>query len=445
MNPDLAYRLHTDWARAASRPGTNHHNWFTQRTKQSCTARKPETGEPGWRQFTTATDTVEAMRRVGPFTQVSFAVDYTPAVETDQVGLPGDVYAPLPQEPAAGSVTSDIIMVPEPVYTMGSLSSLASAPTYYVSTDMVTVMEVAAGAFDDFDTMPRLPAPSGFVVLARPIEVPDTFGTQLIHAFAWNRWGQTSTSLGVPGDVGDIWSFSSRMHPHESDPVVNEARKVWPSKSSWRNDPDLLPGYADRFLVGDPVGPLTEDVALARTKAQIVQEMRDSWKRRHDAEGDQVAPDPATWEAMLTTCQARIDQAVVRHRLQGSARIAGRMQPYLAAFILLLTQQITQAREERATDEAVRLAHKVTPHRPSQVTVVDVRRSTRRDLGASGEQTTGAESHRVLDHRHLVGSHWKWQPYGPQRALRRRIFVAGYVRGPEDKPLRVTPRVTRLS
>jgi hypothetical protein len=40
-------------------------------------------------------------------------------------------------------------------------------------------------------------------------------------------------------------------------------------------------------------------------------------------------------------------------------------------------------------------------------------------------------------HRWLVRGHWRLQPYGPQRSLRRPTWIDPYVKGPEDKPLDV--------
>lgn len=38
-------------------------------------------------------------------------------------------------------------------------------------------------------------------------------------------------------------------------------------------------------------------------------------------------------------------------------------------------------------------------------------------------------------HRFVVRGHWKQQPYGPDRALRRTTWVASYIKGPEGAPL----------
>ena len=39
----------------------------------------------------------------------------------------------------------------------------------------------------------------------------------------------------------------------------------------------------------------------------------------------------------------------------------------------------------------------------------------------------------------MVRGHWRQQACGPNRTLRKRIFVAEHSAGPSDKPLRVRP------
>lgn len=436
MNPEKAYEAHTDWARAALRPGTSHHRWFQSRLRSGCTP----LGDGGsFRQFMGGDDSIESMRAFGPTVEVSMIVKDNPE-GSHPPRMSTDVYTPEPPAPAAGSLATRIIAAREEVYTQATPTMLASAPTYYVTADMVTVLEVAAAAFDDTDRMPSLPCSSGFVMLARPLVVPDDRGDQLVHAFAWTTWGKALTLFGTPGQVGEVWSFASRAD--RDDPMVVEARHEWDSATAWRRDPDLLPLYGDRFITGGRVGGLRDDLAHVQAVQQARRWLFDQSRKFHndpDSFSDQFEP-------LLQRAQGRIERDLQRLRAEHGDRQVGRMQPYLAAFVLLLTQQITAAEPVSPPADAVRRAHKVRPPRPSTVTVVDVRHRHRDpdQSGTRGLVSADGVSRRALDHRHLVGSHWKWQPWGPERSLRRRIFVAGYVRGPEDKPLKVTPRVTRL-
>lgn len=48
---------------------------------------------------------------------------------------------------------------------------------------------------------------------------------------------------------------------------------------------------------------------------------------------------------------------------------------------------------------------------------------------------------RQWTHRWLVHGHWRWQPHGPGRTLRRLTYIRPHVKGPDDLPLRVPTRV----
>jgi hypothetical protein len=49
--------------------------------------------------------------------------------------------------------------------------------------------------------------------------------------------------------------------------------------------------------------------------------------------------------------------------------------------------------------------------------------------------------HVEWSHRWLVGAHWRNQPYGPGRSLRRPTLILPYVKGPKDKPLEIREKV----
>jgi hypothetical protein len=434
VNPDEAYRLHTDWARAINRPGTGPAAWFERRIEDNFDRGPMTQGE--FRRFGEA-QTIDAMRRTGPIRGTAYVVGYERTNGASAGELPGDVYAQA-AEPDTMSIETSDLLVPRHVYTPITVDALSSAPTYYVTRDMCTVIEAAAAAFDQFDLMPRMPVPTGFVVLSRPIELPMGDGApQQVRAFAWNTWGTVTTSLGTPGRTGEVWTFSSRKRDGGMQ-IVADARESWPSRKAWQDDPDLLPCFTDLFVEGAPFPAITEPAAVAHARSRSREWFQTAYPipRRN---GEPVAPTAEEWEGQLAALRAREDQYLAEESEQFAGKSYGFWQPYLAAFVLLLTQQITVADKQPVSPSTARLGGQVSRTRPTDVTVVDVRHPKRSgEPGASG--TRGP-----LTSRHLVGSHWKWQPYGEGRALRRRIFVSGYVRGPEDAPLVVKPRVTRLS
>lgn len=71
-----------------------------------------------------------------------------------------------------------------------------------------------------------------------------------------------------------------------------------------------------------------------------------------------------------------------------------------------------------------------------EVVLIDVLRPP----GAAGDQQATAKR-KDFDHRWWVRGHWKMQPYGPRRELRKIIYIEPHTAGPDDKPLSKTPRV----
>jgi hypothetical protein len=438
MNPDEAYRLHTDWVRAVRDDSSNHAAWMRRRVDELAAASPTgahfrRLGEP---------QTLASFRRTGPLMDTRTVVGYEPAAGVDVNELPTDVYDIASVEPEPGTVSAEQIAVPLDIYSAVTIDALASAPTYYVTENMTTVMEHAAAAFDDTDLMPRMPTRNGFVVLARPILLPLGDGKfEPVRAFAWNTWGDIGTSMGTKGQCGDVWTFSSRKHD-AGFTQVDQAHELWTSKKAWRDDPDLLPSFCDWLITGTSIPPTSESAAEADARARAYQWFVQRTQPKVDpATGKMTMPDAERWSALLTAAEARQDQFLAEETAKDSKSRYGYFQPYLAAFVLLLTQQITVADKQPASATSVRLAGRVSQHRPSDVTVVDLRPRKRTDSESAAEPGKRGP---VTVH-HWVDGHWKWQPYGAKRSLRRRIYLSGYDRGPEDQPLVVKPRVKRLS
>lgn len=49
-----------------------------------------------------------------------------------------------------------------------------------------------------------------------------------------------------------------------------------------------------------------------------------------------------------------------------------------------------------------------------------------------------------MQKREWVGEHWKQQAFGPGRSQRKLIYVAPYLRAPDDKPIRASGTVRVL-
>ncbi len=94
------------------------------------------------------------------------------------------------------------------------------------------------------------------------------------------------------------------------------------------------------------------------------------------------------------------------------------------------TERVPQQRHSRKADERAKIE-------PKPVTVIALRRV--HGEGASSGDGEG----RDYSHRWIVGGHWRNQWY-PSREVHRPVWIAPYVKGPDDKPLVLKERVTSL-
>lgn len=87
--------------------------------------------------------------------------------------------------------------------------------------------------------------------------------------------------------------------------------------------------------------------------------------------------------------------------------------------------------ERHARKELIRNGFKGTP----TLRVIQLRKSEAREH-VPGMET---ETHRTYSCQWVVHGHWRNQTFGPKRGQHRLQFIMPYVKGPDDKPLRVAP------
>jgi hypothetical protein len=118
----------------------------------------------------------------------------------------------------------------------------------------------------------------------------------------------------------------------------------------------------------------------------------------------------------------------------------------LVATWLLIGQRMTETVPANV-DKTIRRAYQRSGRPVPQVQLVRIRgtaatRLTRRDDRpgpVSGRQQSPHE------YRWWVKAHWRQQPYGPGRALRRPLLVLPQLRGPDDKPIKASTVVRTLT
>lgn len=95
------------------------------------------------------------------------------------------------------------------------------------------------------------------------------------------------------------------------------------------------------------------------------------------------------------------------------------------ALCFLLRQRVAET-ETVMPDRAARRRAQREGKEPPPVRVISIR-----GVGTGG---TG-DGQREYHHRWIVRGHWRMQPCGPNRSLRRPTWVTPYVKGPDDAPL----------
>lgn len=110
----------------------------------------------------------------------------------------------------------------------------------------------------------------------------------------------------------------------------------------------------------------------------------------------------------------------------------------LAAAWLLMQQPTLVERRSERPDKATARAYGRLGQPSPDVTVVDLRRAYA--LDAREEDGTQLDGRRYR-HRWVVQGHWRDQPYGPERAMRRKTWIPAHIKGPDGAPMLATERV----
>lgn len=107
-----------------------------------------------------------------------------------------------------------------------------------------------------------------------------------------------------------------------------------------------------------------------------------------------------------------------------------------AAWAMMMTPTVVQRRALDPATGAVTRTDGPPATDPRRVTLIDLR--PMRNVDADREP---GESGRVYRHRWVVRGHWREQPHGPGRELRRTTWIPTYTKGPAGAPLLATEKV----
>ncbi|MGM1061393.1 hypothetical protein [Saccharothrix sp. Mg75] len=288
-----------------------------------------------------------------------------------------------------GRFSLDLIRSPRPeraarLILDGERERLAEAALYWVSPEMTQVATAAASTLPEDLRIDEThqPAEQGFIVFAEPIGsyLGDVLGDRRVDIAAAS-WGPL---VGKPDATG-VTFYSVR-------------------------DLDYV-RYSLTRIFGQPPKRAELDAAIRTTPEWL-------WDNEITLHHGSTIADLHLIQELSTLL---IGQAVV---------------PWLkvlyAAWLLMTQPGISQT--EHVTPNR-RLQRRSTREgmRTSEVRIVHVHRRHRDK--PTDDQSSGTDERRYTV-RWLVRGHWRNQPHGPGRSLRRLVWINPQIRGPQDKPLK---------
>ncbi|MGW4295621.1 hypothetical protein ACWEH1_21575 [Micromonospora chersina] len=113
----------------------------------------------------------------------------------------------------------------------------------------------------------------------------------------------------------------------------------------------------------------------------------------------------------------------------------------LLATWLLVTQQAANVTTAEV-DKAVRKSYARTNRPTPEVRIVRIR--AKGSTTPTGIRSAPGDSGRSQTRRLWVSGHWRNQPYGPGRALRRPVYINPFLRGPDNAPIQLSTTVRML-
>lgn len=252
---------------------------------------------------------------------------------------------------------------------------LAFGAPFYWAPAMCELLSTSAATLPDWTLhADDLPARNGFCWFATPLPLPDAPHNQYgpVRALGWVQGFDTSTLPAAP------------------EPIAGGLVNL---------PPDLGP--------------------------QAIQLM--FWQL--DAKDELYPTTSVRWTVGMTLSDLLTGLVAARPSYAGDARIRHKVALVGAAWALL-GQRLLRASPAPIARASRRRVERQGWHMEPVVRVVELRRTEHQP--AATESIASVDWHC----RWMVAGHWREQPCGPGRVLRRPTWVLPYVKGPEDKPLK---------
>ncbi len=262
-------------------------------------------------------------------------------------------------------------------------------PLYFVKREMTDLIQHAANQLSDEDVVDRTIAPtkSGFVYFEKPIEGVDLRGQNIkLNACVWFFDASGTLCLYMFNDM-------YRTPDKPSQDILND-------KKAMKVHEELQAGrWSFIGMEGDVAGaaigaPLNEQDEVVKTFYEEV-------------------------EGFTPTASTNFIRAI-------------------HAFWLIMGQTLVSITEEVGDKRFARTQAQMKL--PNLVQVIQYRRT-------ENMNEYSGESNVEWSHRWIVRGHWRWQPFKNEAGKddRKRIWIAPFMKGPEDKPLVLTDKIYALT
>ena len=273
----------------------------------------------------------------------------------------------------------------------GMTQILNDSSMYFVKAEMTDLITFAGERLEEDDVVNRELAPTkeGFVYFEKPVPLDDLRGTTLnINALLWHFTNKNDL-------VVYMWNDQYRT----PDPVAIQIKKQAEGDSNAKKFLETLGRWGF-------VGMLASRHGQAIGKPFIEQ---DEYTINQYETNEGFTPIPS-----------------------------GNLIRVLHAYWLLMNQTLVKISEEHADRKLARTMKRF--ELPSYVTVMQYRRTD-----TVGEFV--GESSVEWSHRWIVRGHWRWQPFKNDAGKDdvKRIWIAPFMKGPEDKPLVLTDKIYALT
>lgn len=321
------------------------------------------------------------------------------------------------------------------------LSDLTRAQLWWVSTEMVEVLETAAWSIPDETEVGELtiPSPQGLVVFDKSImsRVIDEDGSRThTCALVWNAFSRVKHPTEdrevscVAVTVYEMVDFDAGLRPNELEAVMRVG--------AW---------YENVIEVGmgrDEIGRRTASIhgqtwIPLRRSAWMRDQAVTDWPWDDDHGGSGGANAELHYGDSSAPRQYFDNEGQPTFGPEDHYFHAFDDRRILAALFTLLTQPGIADKEVESFDRStVRRAKRVGIKDDSAgVQVIRLRRPSGSHDHGDGEPTR-------YSHRWIVDGHWRRQPCGVGKKDRRLIYIAPHVKGPDDKPLKDVTKIRAL-